>query len=587
MQDIIIADNKNELNWYEDIREIKDIKELLNGSAKLFADRPAFWIKKFKGDEYHSITYDRLKKDVDALGTKMLAMGLGGKRIAVMGQGCYEWFVTYLAVVNGVGVVVPVDKEFDAAMVQNVLDTAECDTIFYTGGEAKKIAQLTGITNRIKMEVYGDRTDDDEPFHYKEEEGALAWKQLLEDGYKLIGEGITDYTDIVIDNKVMAILLFTSGTTGTPKGVMLSHWNIAFDVMEIARAEEIRPDDITLSVLPIHHTYESTGSLLFLYRGASIAYSEGLKYISKNMLEIHNTFFIAVPLLLETVYDRIWKTARKQGKEKMLKKAIALNNKARGLGINLGNQIFRSIRKQLGGKLRMVVSGAAAVPPEIVRGFDNFGISVVSGYGLTETSPMIAATPSFSEKRYKKAGSTGVCIRNGQMKIVDPDEDGIGEIWYKGENVMLGYYNMPELTAETIVDGWFNTGDLGFFDKEGWLYITGRKKNVIVTKNGENIYPEEIEDIINKYDEVSESMVYALDRNGVDVVAVQILPDKEYLTEKYGEMPSDSEVEKIMKGIISEVNDKLPTFKIIRDVIVRKEDFVRTTTRKIKRAANV
>lgn len=587
MQEIIIADNKNELNWYEDIREIKDIKELLNGSAKIFADRPAFWIKKFKGDEYHAITYDRLKKDVDALGTKMLAMGLGGKRIAVMGQGCYEWFVTYLAVVNGVGVVVPVDKEFDAAMIQNVLDTAECDTIFYTGGESKKIAQLTGVANRIKMEVYGDRTDDDEPFHYKETEGALAWKQLLEDGYKLVGEGITDYTDIVIDNKVMAILLFTSGTTGTPKGVMLSHWNIAFDVMEIARAEEIRPDDITLSVLPIHHTYESTGSLLFLYRGASIAYSEGLKYISKNMLEIHNTFFIAVPLLLETVYDRIWKTARKQGKEKMLKKAIAINNKARGLGINLGNQIFRSIRKQLGGKLRMVVSGAAAVPPEIVRGFDNFGISVVSGYGLTETSPMIAATPSFSEKRYKKAGSTGVCIRNGQMKIVDPDEDGIGEIWYKGENVMLGYYNMPELTAETIVDGWFNTGDLGFFDKEGWLYITGRKKNVIVTKNGENIYPEEIEDIINKYDEVSESMVYALDRNGVDVVAVQILPDKEYLTEKYGEMPSDSEVEKIMKGIISEVNDKLPTFKIIRDVIVRKEDFVRTTTRKIKRAANV
>ena len=587
MNEIMMIDNKNDLNWYEDIREIRDIKELLNGSAKLFADRPAFWIKKFKGDEYHMITYDRLKKDVDALGTKMLAMGLGGKRIAVMGQGCYEWFVTYLATVNGVGVVVPVDKEFDADMVRNVLDTAECDTIFYTGGESKKIAQLTGIKNKIKMDVYGDRTDDDEPFYYKEEEGTLAWKQLLEDGYKLVGEGVTDYTDKVIDNKVMAILLFTSGTTGTPKGVMLSHWNIAFDVMEIARAEEIRPDDITLSVLPIHHTYESTGSLLFLYRGASIAYSEGLKYISKNMLEIHNTFFIAVPLLLETVYDRIWKTARKQGKDKMLKKAIALNNKARGIGINIGNQIFRSIRKQLGGKLRMVVSGAAAVPPEIVRGFDDFGISVVSGYGLTETSPMIAATPSFSEKRYKKAGSTGVCVKNGRMKIVDPDEDGIGEIWYKGENVMLGYYNMPELTAETVVDGWFNTGDLGFFDSEGWLYITGRKKNIIVTKNGENIYPEEIEDIINKYDEVSDSMVYALDRNGTDIVAVQILPDKEYLAEKYGEMPSDAEIEKIMKDIISEVNDKLPTFKIIRDVIVRKEDFVRTTTRKIKRAANI
>lgn len=587
MQEITMIDNKKDLDWYDDIREIKDIKELINGSAELFADRPAFWIKKFKGDEYHAITYSQLKKDIDALGTKMLAMGLRGKRIAVMGQGCYEWFVTYLAIVNGIGVAVPVDKEFDAAMVQNVLDTAECDTIFYTGGEAKKIDKLTGIANRIKMEVYGDRTEDDEPFYYNEEDGILSWKHLLEDGYRLTEKGITDYMDAVIDNKVMAILLFTSGTTGNPKGVMLSHWNIAFDVMEIARAEEIRPDDITLSVLPIHHTYESTGSLLFLYRGASIAYSEGLKYISKNMLEIHNTFFIAVPLLLETVYDRIWKTARKQGKEKMLKKAIALNNKARGIGINLGNQIFRSIRKQLGGKLRMVVSGAAAVPPEIVRGFDNFGISVVSGYGLTETSPMIAATPSFSDKRYRKAGSTGVCIKNGQMKIVNPDEDGIGEIWYKGENVMLGYYKMPELTAETVVDGWFNTGDLGFFDNEGWLYITGRKKNVIVTKNGENIYPEEIEDIINKYDEVSESMVYALDRNGTDIVAVQILPDKEYLTEKYGEMPSDAEVEKIIKNVISEVNDKLPTFKIIRDVTVRKEDFVRTTTRKIKRAANV
>jgi long-chain acyl-CoA synthetase len=357
--------------------------------------------------------------------------------------------------------------------------------------------------------------------------------------------------------------------------------------MEIARLEEIRPDDITLSVLPIHHTYESTGSLLFLYRGASIAYSEGLKYISKNMLEVHNTFFIAVPLLLETVYDRIWKTARKQGKEKLLKKAIALNNKTRSVGLNFGNQLFRSVKKQLGGKLRMAVSGAAAVSPEIVRGFDDLGISIVSGYGLTETSPMIAATPAFSDKRYRKAGSTGICVKNGEMKIVNPDEDGIGEIWYKGENVMLGYYNMPELTAETIVDGWFKTGDLGFFDPEGWLYITGRKKNVIVTTTGENIYPEEIEELINKNEFVKESMVYALDRNGTDVVAVQILPDEEALTERFGKMPSDEMVEHLMKEVISDVNDKLPVYKIIRSVTVRKDDFVRTTTRKIKRAENI
>jgi long-chain acyl-CoA synthetase len=582
-----MVNNKNDLNWYEDIRAIKDIKELLNGSAELFADRPAFWIKKFKGDEYQQITYKRLKNDVDALGTKMLEMGLGGQKIAVTGQGCYEWFVTYLAIVNGVGVVVPVDKEFDASMVQNVLDTAECKTIFYTSGESKKISQLNGIENKIKMEVYGDRTSDDEPFSYREEEGCIPWKKLLQEGCELVEAGREDYINAVIDNKKMSILLFTSGTTGTPKGVMLSHWNIAFDVMEIARLEEIRPDDITLSVLPIHHTYESTGSLLFLYRGASIAYSEGLKYISKNMLEVHNTFFIAVPLLLETVYDRIWKTARKQGKEKLLKKAIALNNKTRSVGLNFGNQLFRSVKKQLGGKLRMAVSGAAAVSPEIVRGFDDLGISIVSGYGLTETSPMIAATPAFSDKRYRKAGSTGICVKNGEMKIVNPDEDGIGEIWYKGENVMLGYYNMPELTAETIVDGWFKTGDLGFFDPEGWLYITGRKKNVIVTTTGENIYPEEIEELINKNEFVKESMVYALDRNGTDVVAVQILPDEEALTERFGKMPSDEMVEHLMKEVISDVNDKLPVYKIIRSVTVRKDDFVRTTTRKIKRAENI
>ncbi|MGN1350258.1 MAG: AMP-dependent synthetase/ligase [Anaerovoracaceae bacterium] len=574
--------------WYEDIREISDLKELLNGSAELFADRPAFWIKKFKGDEYHPITYAQLKRDVDALGTQMLAMGLAGQRIGIMGQGCYEWFVTYLAVVNGVGVAVPVDREFDSAMVQNVLDTAESTTLFFTSGEEKKVRKLTGIKNLVRMEVYGDRTDEGEPLHYKEEQdGILAWKHLLGDGYGLLAEGNTHYLDARIDNQAMAVLLFTSGTTGNPKGVMLSHWNIAFDVMEIARAEEILPEDITLSVLPIHHTYESTGTLLFLYRGASIAYSEGLKFISKNMLEIHNSFFIAVPLLLETVYERIWKTARKQGKEKLLKRAIKLNNKARSLGLDFGNQLFRSIKNQLGGRLRMVVSGAAAVSPEIVRGFADLGISIVSGYGLTETAPMITATPSFSDQRYKKAGSAGICIRNGQLKIVDPDEDGIGEIWFKGDNVMLGYYNMPELTAETIVDGWFNTGDLGFLDSEGWLYITGRKKNIIVTKTGENIYPEEIESMINQSEFVSDSMVYALDRNGQETVAVQLLPNLENLAERYGTVPSDEEIRRIMEEIISQVNDQLPTFKVIRDVTVRKDDFVRTTTKKIRRSENI
>lgn len=577
----------NGIQWYTDVREIKNIKQLLNESCELYADRPAFWIKKFKGDEYHPITYNMLKHDVEAIGTKMLDMGLSGRRIAVMGQGCYEWFVTYLAVVNGVGVVVPVDKELEADAVENILKTAECSVLFYTSSESKKIDKIPGLDIKVKMEFYGDRISSDEPFIYQEEEGLLCWRQMLKEGYELVEKGVTDYMQREIDDDAMSVLLFTSGTTGSPKGVMLSHANIAANVMQISWMEEIRPDDLTLSVLPIHHTYESTGTLLFLFRGASIAYSEGLKHISKNMLEVHNTFFIAVPLLLETVYKRIWKQAKKQGKDKILKKAIAANNKVRSIGINVGKVLFKSIQSQLGGRLRMVVSGASAISPEIVRGFDDLGIRIVTGYGLTETAPMITATPSFSDKLYKKAGSVGICVKTGELKINDPDEYGIGEVWYKGPNVMLGYYNMPELTSETIQDGWFKTGDLGFIDNEGWLYLTGRKKNVIVTKTGENVYPEEIEEIIRQNPYINDCMVYPLSRNNEEIVAVQVLPDEEEIKEAFGEMMAEDELYKFMKDIISDINGTLPNYKMMRDVIVRKDDFVRTTTKKIKRQDNI
>ena len=235
----------------------------------------------------------------------------------------------------------------------------------------------------------------------------------------------------------------------------------------------------------------------------------------------------------------------------------------------------------------MVVSGASAISPEIVRGFDDLGIRIVTGYGLTETAPMIVAVPSFSDKHYKKAGSVGICVKTGEIKINDPDESGIGEVWYRGPNVMLGYYNMPELTAETIQDGWFKTGDLGFMDNEGWLYLTGRKKNVIVTKTGENVYPEEIEEIIRENPYISDCMVYPLSRNNEEIVAVQVLPDEEEIKESFGEMMAEDELYKFIKDIISEINGTLPNYKMMRDVTVRKDDFVRTTTKKIKRQDNM
>lgn len=584
------TDPEIEKQFYTDIREIHDLRELLDGSAELYADRPVFWVKKKHGGEYFPISYRMFKNDVEALGTRMLELGWKGKKIAVTGQGCYEWFVTYMAIVNGVGVVLPVDKVFEADAVENVLNTAGCDIVFYTGSEEKKIDSIPGIREKVRMDFYGDRTtEDEEPVIPEVKEGRCHWRTLLKEGYERIASGDQSYARQPVDREAMAVLLFTSGTTGSPKGVMLSHRNLAANVMDIARLEKLTPEVVTLSILPIHHTYESTCTLLFIYRGASTAYSEGLKYISKNMMEVHNSWCVGVPLLLEMIYQRIWKTAKKTGKEKTLQRALALNRRTKRVGIDLSRVLFKSIRDQLGGKLVKVVSGAAAIPPNVARGFLDMGLEIAPGYGLTETAPMITAIPSFVSDtvRYKKAGSCGVCIKTGQLKLVNVDEQGIGEIWFRGPNVMIGYYNMPELTAETVVDGWFNTGDLGFVDDMGWLYITGRSKNVIVTRTGENIYPEEIEEIVMKSPYVKDCMVYALNRKAEDVVAIQILPDVEEFQERNGSVPDEEEMDQFMNDLVREVNGHLTVNQMIRKVIVRKEDFVRTTTLKIKRHANL
>ena len=584
------TDPELEAMYYTDIREIRDLRELLDGSVDLYADRPVFWTKKKHGTEYVPITYRMFQKDVEAMDTKMLELGWKGRHIAVTGQSCYEWFVTYMAIVNGVGVVVPVDKAFDAKAVGNVLKTADCDILFYTGSEEKKIDEIPGIQHKIRMDFYGDRIDESEEFIIPETKNDRRhWRELLRDGYDLVRSGDQSYSRQEIDRNAMVVLLFTSGTTGKPKGVMLSHHNLASNVMDIARMEKLVPEVITLSILPIHHTYESTCTLLFIYRGASTAYCEGLKYISKNMNEVHNTWCVGVPLMLEMIYQRIWKTAKKTGKEKSLKRALALNRRTKRIGIDMSGILFKSIRDQLGGKLVKVVSGAAQIPPDIARGFLSMGMEVAPGYGLSECSPMVAAVPSFisDNMRYKKAGSCGICIKTGQIKLVNVDDQGIGEIWFKGPNVMLGYYKMPELTAETIVDGWFNTGDLGFVDEKGWIYITGRSKNVIVTKTGENIYPEEIEEIVMKSPFVKDCMVYALNRKSEDIVAIQILPDEEAFLEEKGAVPDEDEMEQFMNQLIRDVNSQLTVNQMIRRVIVRKEDFIRTTTLKIMRQANI
>ena len=599
--------------WYTDIREIITLKDMLAGSAELYKNNAAFWVKKKRGGEYIPINYELLQHDVNALGTALMDLGLKGSRIAVMGQNCYEWIASYLSIINGTGIVVPIDKELTGPEIGNLLKASSTDTIFCTRQECKKLQGLKEIRRLIVMEFYGDRTDinekpaqedfDAEKYrtllagdtgsdkNAEPESGVeiLSWTDLLIKGEQLLDEGNTEFLNAEIDPDAMSVILFTSGTTGIPKGVMLSHRNITSNIMDVCRICQVYQTDKTLSMLPIHHTYECTlGMLLVLYRGASTAFCEGFKYISQNMKEAQNTFIIVVPRVLELVYDKIQKGIVKQGKEKTFKRAMKVNKALRKAGINVSRTIFKSIIDNLGGKLRVVITGAAALNPNIFRAFEDFGIMVLQGYGMTECTPLISGTPgSAPRERYRKAGSVGATVDKGEIKIIDKDEDGIGEVLFRGPNVMLGYYNMPEETAKVIEpDGFMHTGDLGFVDKEGWLYLTGRKKNVIVTKTGENVYPEEIEDDILNDPTIEDCMVFPYKIQDEETVGIQILPSMENLTDQVGHELDEQGFIDYYTELVKEYNQKLSVFKRIRSTFVRKEDFVRTTTRKIKRQDN-
>lgn len=578
---------------FRQLRPITSLKDMLNSSAGLYGERPAFLVKKEKGGDYYEVKYAQVKHDVDALGTKLLDLGLRDAKIAVIGENCYEWIASYFAVVNGTGVVVPLDKELNREEICNLLKTADCKAVFFTESYEDYFKDFN-IEYKIKMKMYGDRTDlgevlDVGPAQGEETPSILHWENLVAQGETLLAEGNRDFIDREIDPFEMKVILFTSGTTDAAKGVMLCHNNIVTNIMDTCKIAHVTPEDRTLSILPIHHTFECTmGMLLVLYRGASTAFYEGLKYVNKNLVEAQATILIGVPLIFESIYDKIWKQAEKTGKAKALKSAIKLNRTLKAMGIDSSRKLFKSVHEKFGGKLRLLITGAAAIDPNVFRGFADLGILMLQGYGLTECSPLVSGTPQYLNT-YKKAGSVGTCVESGEIQIIDKDEDGIGEIIFKGPNVMMGYYNMPEKTAEVLKDGWFHTGDLGFMDQEGWLYLTGRKKNVIVTKTGKNIYPEEVEYYINRNKYIQESLVHGVldETNDDTLVSAQVRPNYEVIYEEFGESFGDEEVQSLIKRVISEINEKMPIYKRIRDFSVRKEDFIKTTTKKIQRHKNV
>jgi len=563
-----------------EVSHINNLRELIKSSARQFSEKPAFLVKNKEIDKYEPISFSQYDKDVDSLGTALMDMGLRGKRIAIIGENRYEWAVSYLAVVNGTGIVVPIDKELPENEIQNLFNQAQVSAVIFSGSKREQIINISKRVDFIEHYIDMDAEESHDNF--------TAFRALMAKGRELLESGNKDFVNAEIDEEAMHILLFTSATTDKPKGVMLSHRNICTNLMAMVSMTIITENDTFLSVLPMHHTYECTcGFLCPLYRGSTVAFCEGLRHIAKNLNESKATMMLGVPLIFEAMYRRIWEqVAKVPGMERKLKLGIKISNFLKLFNIDITKKLFAPLHNNFGGRLRMLVSGAAAIDPNVAKGFRSLGIHFIQGYGLTECSPIVALNRDVD---FNDA-SAGYPLPNVQIRIDNPGADGVGEIVVKGPNVMLGYYENPEMNEKVFKDGWFYTGDLGYVDENGFLFITGRKKNVIVTKNGKNIYPEEIETLLNKVPIIKESIVYGKEdeASGDVVVSAMIVPDMEFLQEiNGGIVPPMEEIENMVWEEVKKINKTLVSYKYIKDITLREDEFAKTTTKKIKRYMEV
>ena len=561
------------MNAIHEYRKIRDLKDMLNQSAEIHGDNVAFKLKTDKQGVYKEITTKQYKDEVDSLGTMLIELGLKGKRIAIIGENRYEWAVAYLAVSAGTGVVVPLDKSLPEKEIKSLIKRSEAECIIYT-------QHYDDIMNRIK-----ESNDTNLKLFIsmdleKEESGILSQKELILKGNELIKKGNRKFIDTEIDAETMSFMLFTSGTTAAAKAVMLSHNNICANIMSIAGVIELTPEDTILSFLPLHHTFECTVGFLYpIYTGTTIAYCEGIRHIADNIKEYQVTVMISVPILFESMYKKVMKGIDKQGKTKKVEQGIKITNFLLKFGIDIRKRVFKDIHNILGGKVRLFVNGAAGLDKEVEKGFNQLGFKTVQGYGLTETSPVIAA----GNDKYSKYGTVGKTLPNVEVKIDNPNKQGVGEICAKGPNVMLGYYMNEAATEEVFEDGWFKTGDLGFIDEAGYITIVGRKKNVIVLKNGKNIFPEELETLVNKIDGVKESIIYGkLDKDDDYKICVKLVYDIDNIKEIYN-TENEEELQKIFTSKVKEINKTMPAYKYIREIKITKEELIKTTTQKVKR----
>lgn len=553
--------------------EFKDLKDMLKKTGEKFGNRPAYIYKTDEPGKFKEITHKEFRDDINNFGTALINLGLKGKRIAVISENRYEWGVAYLAVATGVGIIVPLDKALPDNEIESLMIRSEIEAIVYSNKYDKIMNEVKEKNNsNVKYFISMDLD--------KKENDIYSQKELMQDGKVIIEKGNTDFLDAKIDNEEMGIMLFTSGTTAMSKAVMLSHKNICTNLMDIASVIKLTDKDRMLSFLPLHHTFECTVGFLYpISVGASIAFCEGIRHIADNVKEFQITAMISVPILYETIYRRIIKGIEKKGKLEDVKKGIKISKFFLKFGIDIRRKVFKEIHENLGGKARLFVAGGAALDPEAEEGFNNFGIKMYQGYGLTESSPVIAA----EDDKYQKLGSIGKAFPSLEVKIDEPDEEGIGELLAKGPSIMLGYYNNEEATKETLEDGWLHTGDLAKIDDEGYIFISGRKKFVIVLKNGKNIYPEELETLVNKIEGVKESFVYGKPEDDGDYkICCKIVYDKDLLKSHY-KVSDEQEIKEALWQEIKKVNKTMPAYKYIREICVTQKDLIKTTTQKIKR----
>ena len=555
--------------------KITDLKDMLEKSGKEYGNKIAYKIKIDK-NKYKTFTHSKVREMINGLGTRLIDMGLKGKKIAVIGENRYEWEIAYLAIVCGVGIVVPLDRSLPENELEKLIDRSGVEAIFFSN---KYEETLKNIVNRgvgkLKTLISMDLEE--------HKEGIYSEKELIKRGEVLLKQGHREYLDAKINNKKMSIMLFTSGTTSSAKVVALSHKNITSNLMDIASTLDVDSNDVFLSFLPLHHVFECTVGFLFsLYKGAQTVFCDGMRYIVDNLNEYKVSVMASVPAIYERIFKMIRKHLEQNGElEEILQKEEEYKNST----MEEKKKAFKKIHDMLGGNIKWLISGAASLDKSIEERYRRLGINLVQGYGLTETSPVIA----MGNKVNYKVGSIGKTVPSVKAKVIDCNKEGVGELIVKGPNIMLEYFENEEATKNAMIDGWFHTGDLARIDDEGYIFICGRKKSVIVLKNGKNIYPEEMENLLNRIEGIEESFIYGKqvseDKDNIKIFA-KIVYNEEVVKNAY-KVKTDEEIYNAIFEKVKEINRLLPHYKAIRGIMITTEPLIKTTTNKIKREQNL